>query len=107
MNARKDHCRECSEEVSRGVAGAGYPDGCAGARRDPERSKGAIRRIAEELGVHPEALRTWVKKVMVDGGARPGTTTSDVERIKQLEAANRERRIANPGRGHARQTDAR
>ncbi|WP_174722006.1 transposase [Actinomyces qiguomingii] len=30
------------------------------ARRDPERSKGAIRRIAEELGVHPEALRTWV-----------------------------------------------
>ena len=29
---------------------------------DPARAKGAIRRIADELGVHPEALRTWVKK---------------------------------------------
>ena len=26
---------------------------------DPGRAKGAIRRIAEELGVRPEALRTW------------------------------------------------
>ena len=25
---------------------------------DPARAKGAIRRIADELGVHPEALRT-------------------------------------------------
>ena len=65
------------------------------ARRDPERSKGAIRRIAEELGVHPEALRTWVKKAEIDAGARPGTTTSDAERIRQLEAENRELRRAN------------
>ena len=65
------------------------------ARRDPERSKGAIRRIAEELGVHPEALRTWVKKAEIDGGVRPGTTTSDAERIRQLEAENRELRRAN------------
>ena len=65
------------------------------ARRDPEGSKGAIRRIAEELGVHPEALRTWVKKAEVDAGTRPGTTTSDAERIRQLEAENRELRRAN------------
>lgn len=65
------------------------------ARRDPERSKGAIRRIAEELGVHPEALRTWVKKAEIDAGARPGTTTSDAERIRRLEKEVRELRRAN------------
>jgi len=42
---------------------------------DPARAKGAIGRIADELGVHPEALRTWVKKAQVDGGLRPDTTT--------------------------------
>ena len=48
---------------------------------DPARAKGAIRRIAEELGVHPEALRTWVKKAQIDQGTRPGTTTDQAQRI--------------------------
>ena len=62
---------------------------------DPARAKGAIRRIAEELGVHPEALRTWVKKAQVDGGLRPGTTTDEAQRIKELEKEVRELRRAN------------
>ena len=33
---------------------------------DPARAKGAVRRIAEELGVHPETLRSWVKKTQGD-----------------------------------------
>ena len=62
---------------------------------DPARAKGAIRRIADELGVHPEALRTWVKKAQVDGGLRPGTTTDEAQRIKELEKEVRELRRAN------------
>ena len=52
---------------------------------DPARAEGAIRRIADELGVHPEALCTWVKKAQVDQGTRPGITTDEAQRIKELE----------------------
>ena len=62
---------------------------------DPARAKGAIGRIADELGVHPEALRTWVKKAQIDQGTRPGTTTDEAQRIKELEKEIRELRRAN------------
>ncbi|WP_226438612.1 IS3 family transposase, partial [Rhodococcus yananensis] len=65
------------------------------ARQDPATRAGALKRIADQLGVHPEALRTWVKQAEVDDGVRPGTTTSDAERIAQLERENRELRRAN------------
>lgn len=65
------------------------------ARRDPETATGAITRIADQLGIHPEALRTWVKRAEVDAGHRPGTTSGDAERIAQLERENRELRRAN------------
>ena len=65
------------------------------ARRDPVSSVGAIRRIGDQLGIHPEALRTWVKKAEVDAGQRPGTTSSDAERLAALERENRELRRAN------------
>ena len=63
---------------------------------DPARAKGAIRRIADELGVvHPEALRTWVKKAQIDQGTRPGTITDEAQRIKELVKEVRELRRAN------------
>ena len=65
------------------------------ARGDPERSEGAIVRIAGELGVHPEALCTWVKRSEIDGGLRAGTTSADAQRIRELEKENRELRRAN------------
>jgi len=65
------------------------------ARREPESSRGAITRIAEQLGVHPEALRSWVRQAEVDGGVRPGTTTEDATRIAALEREVRELRRAN------------
>ena len=61
---------------------------------DPAWARGAIRRIGDELGVHPEALRTWVKKAQIDQGTRPGTTTDEAQRIKELEKEIRELRRA-------------
>jgi len=45
--------------------------------------------------MHPETLRNWVRQAEVDGGVRPGTTTTEAERIAQLERENRELRRAN------------
>ena len=65
------------------------------ARRDPGRSVGAIKRVADQLGIHPEALRTWVRQAEIDGGLRPGTTSDDGSRIVELEREVRELRRAN------------
>lgn len=65
------------------------------AGQDPDRKVGAIKRIADQLGVHPEALRNWVKQVEIDGGTRPGTTSDKATRIAELEREVRELRRAN------------
>lgn len=65
------------------------------ARRDPASAAGAIKRIADQLGVHPEALRTWVKQAETDEGTRPGTATVEAARIAELEREVRELRRAN------------
>lgn len=65
------------------------------ARRDPATSTGAIKRIADQLGVHPEALRNWVRQAEIDGGLRPGATTDEASRIAELEREVRELRRAN------------
>jgi len=64
-------------------------------RQDSATKQSAIARVAGQLGMHPETLRNWVRQAEIDGGTRPGTTTSDVERLAQLERENRELRRAN------------
>jgi transposase len=59
------------------------------------RSLGVIARVARQLGIGSESLRLWVRQAEVDAGQRPGTTTSDAERIRQLERENAELRRAN------------
>src|SRR5205085_7346550 len=56
---------------------------------------GAVRRVAEQLGYGVESVRSWVKQADVDEGARPGVTTSEAERLRELEQENRELRRAN------------
>ena len=64
-------------------------------RQDSSSRPGAIKRVADQLGMHPETLRNWVRQAEIDGGARSGTTTSDAERLAKLERENRELRRAN------------
>jgi transposase len=58
-------------------------------------SFGVITRVARQLGIGAESLRTWVRQAQVDAGERAGTSTSDAERIRELERENRELRRAN------------
>ena len=64
-------------------------------RRDPATRSGAIQRVAEQLGMHPETVRNWVRQAEVDEGVRPGVTSVDAQRISELEREVRELRRAN------------
>ena len=65
------------------------------ARRDTAARPGAVRRVAEQLGINPETLRGWVKQAEIDDGHLPGTSTADAQRLLELERENRELRRAN------------
>jgi transposase len=56
---------------------------------------GEIARVGRQLGIHPEALRTWIRQIEIDGGQRPGTTSEDARRIAELEREVRDLRRAN------------
>jgi transposase-like protein len=55
----------------------------------------AICSIADKLGCSREALRRWVPQSERGRGERPGLTTDERERLKQLERGNFELRRAN------------
>src|SRR5687767_5298077 len=55
----------------------------------------AICSIAEKIGASPEAVRKWVRQAERDSGGRPGLTTNERERFKQLERENLELKRAN------------
>lgn len=55
----------------------------------------AICEIGAKLGVHHESLRVWVRRAETDAGQRPGLTSDELERLRQLERENRELKRAN------------
>jgi len=55
----------------------------------------AINSIASKIGCTAETLRKWVRQAERDQGKRAGLTTSEQERLKQLERENLELKRAN------------
>ena len=55
----------------------------------------ALTAIASKLGCSPDSLRVWVRQAQRDGGERPGQTTAEKARIRELEREVRELRQAN------------
>lgn len=55
----------------------------------------AVESIAPKIGCVPQTLLEWVKRQEVDSGSREGLTSSERERLKQLERENKELRRAN------------
>ena len=55
----------------------------------------AIRSMAEKLGCTSETLRRWVRQAERDAGVRPGLTTDERVRLKELEREVHELKRAN------------
>ena len=55
----------------------------------------AIRSIAGKMGCTAETLRKWVRQAERDQGRRPGLTSDEKARLKDLERENRELKRAN------------
>jgi transposase len=88
MPAPRKYPNELRERAKRLVAEA--------REQEPELSLNqAVQRIGPRVGVNPDPLRGWVKQADIDAGRRPGTTTSEAARIKELERENRELKRAN------------
>jgi len=58
--------------------------------------KPVIRRLAEQLNVHPEALRNWIRQAEADAGERDDRpTTAMLEENRRLARENAELRRVN------------
>jgi transposase len=86
MGNRKPYPREVRERAVRMVLEH---------RHEHDSEWAAIESIAGKFGMTAETLRKWVRQVEIDGGRRPGVTSAEAARIKELERENRELRRAN------------
>jgi len=73
--------KELRERAVRMVAESGEP--------------GAVRRVAENLGVSPDAVRYWIKNAPAELGGKNGLTCDQLEELKALRRENAELRRAN------------
>ena len=51
-----------------------------------------LSQIAKDFGISESCLHRWLKLADVDGGVRPGTTSSESAELRELKKRNRTHR---------------
>ena len=64
-------------------------------QREHDSQWAAIGSIASKMGCTAETLRQWVRQAERDQGKRSGLSSSERDRLKELERENRELKRAN------------
>jgi len=64
-------------------------------REETGEKQGAVKRVADQLDIGVESLRSWVNQTEINGGVRAGTTSTDAAELKELRQENKELRRAN------------
>ena len=64
-------------------------------RKELGTDHGTIKRVADQLGIGVESLRSWVKQAEIDDGVKPGVSSEEAAKIKELEQELKELRRAN------------
>jgi transposase len=64
-------------------------------RKELGTDHGTIGRVAKQLGIGMESLRSWVRQAEIDDGVKPGVTSVEATRMRELEQEVRELRRAN------------
>ena len=64
-------------------------------RADHPSQWAAIESIATKIGCAPQTLHEWIRRHETDTGQRPGITTAEQQRVKELEREVKELRRAN------------
>jgi len=86
MNRRPGYSKEVRERAVRLVLTSEH---------DHSSRWAATQSVASKIGCTPETLRTWVKKMEINADTKPGVTTDQHQRTKDLEREVRELKRTN------------